>query len=146
LTSRRPELLASVGAIAQAQNHAFLFGDIQSTAIGAVNASQILIHARLGATDFGGLTLADLTGADIAQSMNASLQEAATTLTHARTITQNAAATGAHTVRLALNAASNAQAVSGAVVNIVENQSLHVRTIVATAIGAVNGGSVWALD
>lgn len=145
LDIRRPDLVAQIVAATAKRDYALAISDIQSTAIGAVNASQIVINARSGASDAAYLKLSEISGGTIAQGMNATLHEAISATAHARSITQNATAAGEKSTRAALNAASNAQSVSGAVVNIVKSQSLDIATIVATAIGAVNGSSISTL-
>lgn len=144
LTSRRPDLLPGIANTTSAHDYTSLISDIQSSAIGAVNTSQIIQHARLGEPAFGELKLEDLTGAKISYGMNAALQEASTAALHARQLSVKANVSGETTMHLAMNAASNAQNVSARVVNLVNDRSIEIKSLITTAIGAVNGGSVSA--
>lgn len=120
----------------------FDVGTIQTTALGAVNAGEIVSSINI---DFNpDLSVPEMNYAlsQIANGVNGAVSEAESTSTYAITGVTDAIGGTEDTAFLALNIASNSSSIVGRVMTTVHARSAVVHDVVTTVIGAVNGGIV----
>ncbi len=135
-----PPEISQIAAL-EAGVRGFDFGSMGSTALGAVNAGQIVTEIQvLSGVDALGLNGIDL--ARLGRGPNISFDYASTDMTSS--LSNRIAQMGGNrdTSTLAINLASNGTDVTGRVTNIVSGVNGSVIDIVTTALGAVNGGAI----
>lgn len=114
----RQEALAGLTSATEWEMPTFDFGDMATTALGAVNTGEITL------------------------GVNSAVDEAGTTTT--RAISAAVAQTGgaADTGALVLNVAHNASAVNGSINNVLDQVNGSIGNLSTTALGAVNTGTI----
>lgn len=141
-----PSDLSELAAVALSEDALISLGDIASTALGAVNAGEIVTRVRV-AYDIGATNSEiEIALAGIERGVNASLEVAQTAATNATQFAQWQIGGTADTAVLIANVASNQMAVNGMVLNVIEQQSVRINLMVTTVLGAVNGGSIDGRD
>lgn len=139
--SNLPANLVEVASISSVLNFAD-FGNLTSTALGAVNTGEIVssVQAEFTVEPIG--IQVELLKAEIGQGPNASIDVAVTNSLYA--VSSRTAELGASSDPsvFILNLAANEMNVSAAIENQVSGISFSVRSLVSTAIGAINAGVV----
>lgn len=132
-----PALLASVY---DAPGTGVQIGGMVSTVLGAVNAGEIALalDARWDPTAL--TPKIDLAQAAIARGSGVVMSEAVTSRAFATSAEIGSTVAGSGVMML--NIASNAMALTGAVVTDVQGVTLAAQTMATTVLGAVNGGSI----
>ena len=135
-----PPEITQVAAI-EAGARSYDFGGIASTALGAVNAGEIVTKVQVvTGTDAMGLSSFDL--ARLSKGPNIVFDYAATDVTSAMVNRVAQMGGGAEASMLAINLATNSTDVTGRVTNIVSGVNGAVVSIITTTLGAVNGGAI----
>lgn len=135
-----PPEITQVAAI-EAGARSFDFGGIASTALGAVNAGEIVTKVQVvTGTDAMGLSSFDL--ARLSKGPNIVFDYAATDVTSAMVNRVAQMGGGAEASMLAINLATNSTDVTGRVTNIVSGVNGAIVNIITTTLGAVNGGAI----
>lgn len=142
MTSVMPTLTSEVTALNSGLVTSYIdVSTIGSTALGAVNAGEIITHIDVltGPDAFGanGLDLAHL-----AKGPNAAFDYALAGDVSAMSYRISQMGGGVNESLLALNIASNRSEITGRVSNIIVGLNASIGDIVTTAIGAVNGGEI----
>lgn len=141
-----PSDLSELAAVALSEDALISLGDIGSTALGAVNAGEIVTRVRLAYDSDATSSQIEIALAGIERGANASLEVAQTAATNATQFAQWQIGGTADAAVLVANVASNQMAVNGMVLNVIEQQSVRINLMVTTVLGAVNGGSIDGRD
>jgi len=119
----------------------FEFGTMGSTALGAVNSGEIVTKVQvLTGADAIGLSGIDL--ARLSKGPNITFDYASTDMAYALSNHTEQMGGSMNSSMMAINLATNSTDVTGRVTNIILGVNGTVNSIVTTALGAVNGGSV----
>jgi hypothetical protein len=135
-------LVAAQIAQSVAENQ-IVMQDIRTTVLGAVNTGQIVTNVTVSFQPGGSV---DLALAGISNGADIAVQQAQTRSAWASSVQISQIGGQPDVQALALNIAHSASAITGAVVNRVNGQSVVVGDIVTTVLGAVNGGRVNGTD
>ena len=135
-------LVAAQIAQSVAENQ-IVMQDIRTTVLGAVNTGQIVTNVTVSFQPGGSV---DLALAGISNGADIAVQQAQTRSASASSVQFSQIGGQPDVQALALNIAHSASAITGAVVNRVNGQSVVVGDIVTTVLGAVNGGRVNGTD
>lgn len=146
LTSVTPKLTSDVTAFNSGMFLSYIdVSTMGSTALGAVNAGEIITHIQVitgpDASGTNGIDLAHL-GRGPNTAFDRALAGEISTLTHR--VSQMGG--GLNESMLALNIAFNTTEVTGRISNIIVGLNGSIGDIVTTAIGAVNGGTISTED
>lgn len=137
-----PSNLSDIAAVALSDDALVSFGGIATTALGAVNAGEIVTRVRVAHDPTQTTALIDLALAGIERGANASLVVAQTAATEAAQFAQWQIGGTSDSTALVANIASNRMAVNGMIRTLIDQQSVRVDLLVTTVLGAVNGGSI----
>jgi hypothetical protein len=119
----------------------FDLGSIGGTALGAVNAGEIVTKVQVVAgPDALGLSGIDM--ARLSKGPNITFDFASTDITSVLSNQVGHLGGSADASMMAINLATNSTVVTARVLNIISDVNGHVDSIVTTALGAVNSGSV----
>jgi hypothetical protein len=135
-------LVAAQIAQSVAENQ-IVMQDIRTTVLGAVNTGEIVTNVTVSFQPGGSV---DLALAGISNGADIAVQQAQTRSAWASSVQISQIGGQPDVQALALNIAHSASAITGAVVNRVNGQSVVVGDIVTTVLGAVNGGRVNGTD
>ena len=135
-------LVAAQIAQSVAENQ-IVMQDIRTTVLGAVNTGEIVTNVTVSFQPGGSV---DLALAGISNGADIAVQQAQTRSAWASSVQFSQIGGQPDVQALALNIAHSASAITGAVVNRVNGQSVVVGDIVTTVLGAVNGGRVNGTD
>ena len=114
----RQEALAGLTSATEWEMPTFDFGDMATTALGAVNTGEITL------------------------GVNSAVDEAGTTTTRAISAAVAQIGGAADTGALVLNVAHNASAVNGSINNVLDQVNGSIGNLSTTALGAVNTGTI----
>lgn len=117
--------------------------DIRTTVLGAVNTGEIVTNVTISLQPGGSV---DMALAGISNGAEIAVQQAQTRSASASSVQISQIGGQPDVQALALNIAHSASAITGAVVNRVNGQSVIVGDIVTTVLGAVNGGRMNGTD
>ncbi|MGO4910578.1 hypothetical protein ACEN2J_20005 [Pseudorhodobacter sp. W20_MBD10_FR17] len=135
-----PPEISQVAALEAGANF-FDLGSIGSTALGAVNAGEIVTKVQVVVgPDALGLSGIDM--ARLSKGPNITFDFASTDITSVLSSHFRQLGGSADASMMAINLATNSTDVTGRVTNIISGVNAHVDSIVTTALGAVNSGSV----
>ena len=135
-------LVAAQIAQSMAENQ-IVMHDISTTVLGAVNTGEIVTNVTISLQPGGSV---DMALAGISNGAEIAVQQAQTRSASASSVQISQIGGQPDVQALALNIAHSASAITGAVVNRVNGQSVVVGDIVTTVLGAVNGGRMNGTD
>lgn len=142
LTSVTPRLTSDVTAFNSGMFSSYIdVSTMGSTALGAVNAGEIITHIQV-TTGSDALGTSGIDLAHLGRGPNATFDYAQAGDISALTHRVSQMGGGMNESMLALNIASNMTEVTGRVSNIIVGLNVSIGDIVTTTIGAVNGGMI----
>lgn len=137
-----PDDLARVAAVATDETALTTLGMIGTTTLGAVNAGTIVTDVVARYDPDATRTQIDLAMAGLAIGAAGAVSAAETSAGMARRELSYMAGGSADTALAMLNIATSRMNVTGAVLTIVQQQSLRIEAVTTTALGALSGGQI----
>lgn len=125
-------------------DEAFDIGEVQSTVLGAVNTGQIVTNVTVDYRPDLDAAQINIPPSSIFTGHSGELQTAINSGTFAVQSAHVATGGSAEAAVIGINIATNTSEVTGAVLTRIQSRSASIQNLVTTAIGAVNGGIVYA--